>query len=158
MAIRSGAQASHRVREELLQFCQPQKQQSRLPHRDLAGLPLFTVCHTGQPLLEQKDEGVEEALAAFRRQAEMQFLESFDIQEESIVQVMSSLKLGKAGGDDAVLAELLRALSPEQRLRLGDVLNSVLRGTHAISPIWRSACVSLIPKGSNAVLPGHFRP
>lgn len=38
------------------------------------------------------DEGASEVIAAFRLEAEMQFPESFDIQEETFLQVLSSLK------------------------------------------------------------------
>lgn len=88
----------------------------------------------------------------------MPFLEYTGFQEETVLHIFGTLKLGKAGGDDAVLAECLRALSCGQKLRLASLLRGILFGTGAIPPTWRRACDSLIPKISDAILPGHFRP
>lgn len=77
---------------------------------------------------------------------------------DKITVTMLKMKKGKSGGTDGVLAEFVKALTPEQQCTVVQVLLSMLRGQTPMPAGWKKARVRLIPKIAAAIAAGQFRP
>lgn len=109
-------------------------------------------------IVRGEDESVEALIATLRCQAALAFPDEDPFDEVESLRVLGTLNPGKAGGQDAVLAEYLAVLCGRQKQVLVCLLQEVLRGTSLVPASWRAACVSLIPKVAAAALPIEFRP
>lgn len=76
---------------------------------------------------------------------------------EDLVHVIGKLKMGRAGGDDGVAAEFIRALPAGAKTRLWVFIRGLLLGKIPVPPGWHQANVALIPKIAAAFHPGDVR-
>lgn len=77
---------------------------------------------------------------------------------DKTIVTMQKMKKRRSGGSDGVLAEFVKALSPEQQCTIVQVLLDMLRGRTPMPAGWKKAKVSLIPKTAAATAAGQFRP
>lgn len=77
---------------------------------------------------------------------------------EDFLGILQKIPLAKAGGEDGLLGEFVRALSPDQQGVLFQLLKRVLAGVEEMPQSWKHATVTLIPKMLRALTPKYFRP